>query len=159
MPFHRYDKPSWSYFITICTWRKTRVLGRFDDNGTLQLNPLGAMVRDAMLTMPQQRARVRLDAWVVMPNHIHLLITLPDTPPDPMCTSLDYSLGDVIGRWKAYTTLEYLRGIRMRRWEPFSDQPRLWQRNYYECIVRSPRSFERIRRYILNNPYPRRRRR
>ena len=60
------------------------------------------------------------------------------------------SLGDVIGACKSLTTVEYIRGVKTRNWPPFHG--RLWQRNYYEHVVRNDESLLKIRQYILDNP-------
>ncbi len=60
------------------------------------------------------------------------------------------SLGHVIGAYKSLTTVEYTRNVKARNWTPF--RRRLWQRNYYEHVVRSDESLNRLRRYILGNP-------
>ena len=59
-------------------------------------------------------------------------------------------MGDVIGAYKSLTTLEYTRGVRIQNWPAF--HRRLWQRNYYEHVVRNDESLLRIREYILYNP-------
>ena len=59
-------------------------------------------------------------------------------------------LGDVIGAYKSLTTVNYIRGVKARNWQPFPK--RLWQRNYYEHVVRSDESLLKIREYILYNP-------
>ena len=59
-------------------------------------------------------------------------------------------LGDVIGAYKSLTTVQYTRGVKNRNWPPFHG--RLWQRNYYEHVVRSDESLLKIREYILSNP-------
>ena len=64
-----------------------------------------------------------------------------DTPP---------ALGDVIGAYKSLTTVEYTRGVKTMKWTPF--HRRLWQRNYYEHIIRNDDSLNHIRQYIINNP-------
>jgi REP element-mobilizing transposase RayT len=56
----------------------------------------------------------------------------------------------VVSAFKSLTTVMYTRGVRQARWTPF--QRRLWQRNYYEHIIRDDESLERIRRYIADNP-------
>ncbi len=60
------------------------------------------------------------------------------------------TLGDVIGAFKSLTTVEYIRGVKQLGWAAF--RGRLWQRNYYEHIIRDERALERIRRYIADNP-------
>ena len=59
-------------------------------------------------------------------------------------------LGDVVGAYKSLATVEYVRGAEGLGWPPFPG--RLWQRNYYEHIVRNDESLRRIRRYVLDNP-------
>ena len=59
-------------------------------------------------------------------------------------------MGDVVGAFKSITTVLYTRGVKQSGWPPFVG--RLWQRNYYEHIIRDERELERIREYILNNP-------
>jgi putative transposase len=60
------------------------------------------------------------------------------------------TLGQIVGWFKTMTTNEYIRGVKQRGWPPFPGK--LWQRNYYEHIVRSSESLERIRGYIHANP-------
>ena len=60
------------------------------------------------------------------------------------------ALGNVVGAYKSLTTVEYVRGVKTLNWPPFHG--RLWQRNYYEHIVRDPESMGRIRQYIVDNP-------
>ncbi len=60
------------------------------------------------------------------------------------------ALGDVVGAWKSLTTVAYITGVKQAGWAPFPG--RLWQRNYYEHIVRDDEDLASIRRYILANP-------
>lgn len=60
------------------------------------------------------------------------------------------TLGDVVGAFKSLTTVEYTRGVKESGWPTF--RGRLWQRNYYEHVVRNEQSLARIRRYIHDNP-------
>jgi hypothetical protein len=59
-------------------------------------------------------------------------------------------LGNVIGWFKTMTTNQYIRGVKTLKWQPFNGK--LWQRNYYEHIIRNDNSYERISNYIINNP-------
>ena len=65
-------------------------------------------------------------------------------------TTNQSALGDVIGAYKSLTTVEYVRGVKMMKWAPFCG--RLWQRNYYEHIVRHDESLRDLQQYILDNP-------
>jgi REP-associated tyrosine transposase len=68
--------------------------------------------------------------------------------PTPACGSA--SLQKVIQWFKTMTTNEYIRGVKAGSWPSFNG--RLWQRNYYEHIIRDEDSLNRIRQYIVNNP-------
>ena len=65
-------------------------------------------------------------------------------------TKNQFALGDVIGAYKSLTTVEYVRGVKATKWEPFHE--RLWQRNYYEHVVRHDESLRDLQQYILDNP-------
>ncbi len=60
------------------------------------------------------------------------------------------SLSDVVHRFKSFTTATYRKYVEKFNWPPFPGK--LWQRNYYEHIVRNDNELNRIREYILNNP-------
>lgn len=61
-----------------------------------------------------------------------------------------YALGDVVGAFKSLTTVAYVRGVKAQRWPHFSGK--LWQRNYFEHVVRKDDSLDKIRQYIRDNP-------
>ena len=67
-----------------------------------------------------------------------------------VCPDTKISLGDVIGRFKCLTSRKYIAGIRKHGWPPFAG--RLWQRNYYEHIIRNDHDLSEIREYIFANP-------
>ena len=60
------------------------------------------------------------------------------------------TIGDIMNAFKSITTVEYIRGVKNSGWKPFDGK--LWQRNYYEHIIRNEKSYETISEYILNNP-------
>lgn len=60
------------------------------------------------------------------------------------------TVGDIIGAFLSIVTVEYIRGVKTMNWPPFDGK--LWQRNYYEIIIRNHTSFQRIGNYIKNNP-------
>ncbi len=111
-----------------------------------------------------------------MPNHVHGLIAIVDStvgaslvgaqpkgtdahrhvpPPSKRASTRDAPtpsppLGDIIGAFKSITTVQYTRGVVGAGWLRFNK--RLWQRNYYEHVLRGRRDLERIRRYVAKNP-------
>jgi len=59
------------------------------------------------------------------------------------------TIGDMMDAFKSITTVEYIRGVKNLDWLPFDGK--LWQRNYYEHIIRNEQSYQTISNYILNN--------
>lgn len=60
------------------------------------------------------------------------------------------TVGDMMDAFKSIVTVEYIRGVKNLGWQPFDGK--LWQRNYYEHIIRDEQSYQRIAQYIINNP-------
>jgi len=139
---HDYAAP-YAYFVTICVQGRRCLFGAVDSD-TILLSDAGAIVRSAWEALPQRFPTIALDAYVVMPNHLHGIVTLGETP------IAGVRLGDIVGAFKSLTTNAYSFGVRERGWVPF-DQ-RLWQRNYYEHIIRDEADLARIRDYIEANP-------
>lgn len=152
-----------AYFVTICVNQRECLLGEIIDNQIL-LNDIGMMVQQVWLELSEKYPGVGLDEFVIMPNHIHGIILLEDTnqkswqsegQPQDMgqpqgVAPTGLSLPDVVHRFKSYTTTKYRHGVRDFGWKPF--QGRLWQRNYYEHIIRNDQSLNAIRSYIEKNP-------
>lgn len=148
-----------AYFITLCTAGRECLFGEIVD-GDMHLNPAGRMVQNVWDELPMHYPGIEIDAGVVMPNHLHGITVInsvgatPRGHPDlgqargPAPTGL--SLPDVVHRFKTMTTKRYIDGVRQLGWLGFSG--RLWQRNYYEHIIRDEASLTRIREYITNNP-------
>jgi REP element-mobilizing transposase RayT len=130
-----------AYFVTICTQDKQCLFGVVVD-GDMRLVPGGMMVAGDWSEIPDHYPGVDIDEYVVMPNHLHGIILLTS---DPVLT-----LGDVIGRFKSLTTTNYISGVRENGWSSFAG--RLWQRNYYEHIIRNEHDLVEIREYIARNP-------
>jgi putative transposase len=92
-----------------------------------------------------------------MPNHFHGIVVITDTivgadlrvGPVPEGAHTGAPLPTVIQWFKTMTTNEYIRGVKTASWPSFNG--RLWQRNYYEHIIRNEESLNRIRQYILDN--------
>jgi putative transposase len=133
-----------AYFVTICTQDRECLLGQIS-NGEVTTTPAGDMVQTVWDALPQHYPGVDIDAFVVMPNHVHGIIVLTGQPAQAAL-----SLPDVVHRLKSLTTTHYRRGVLEQKWLPFAG--RLWHRNYYEHIVRNDDDLERIREYIVQNP-------
>ncbi len=132
--------------ITICIQEKACVLGRVTE-GALRLSPAGRMIRRCWMELPERFPHVRLGAVVIMPNHIHGVVRFLEAsdPTEPRAP-----LGDVIGALKSLSTRRYAEGVRQRGWPPFPG--RLWQRSFYEHILRDGDAIARAEHYIRMNP-------
>ena len=130
-----------AYFITICTYKKEWLFGNVI-NGEMVLNEYGQIVAQHWQKLPTHHPRLRLDEWVVMPNHLHGILILTDN-----VNSLKryHSISEIVRGFKTFST----RSINNIRCTPGSD---LWQRNYYEHIIRNDSSLQNIRQYIIANP-------
>jgi len=152
-----YTQPG-SCFVTLVTQHRTCLFGDII-NGESQLNDAGRLVQSVWIGLPVHYPGVVTDAFVVMPNHFHGIIILLGTRPracpednrgQPQGVAPTMSLPDVVHRFKTLTTKRYADGVKQCGWTPFAG--RLWQRNYYEHIIRDEESLDRIRQYIADNP-------
>ncbi len=134
-----------AYFVTICIQQRQPLLGKIEDS-LLIPTPAGEMVQTVWDEMPLYYPNIELDAFIVMPNHVHGIIVLKSDQGQSCMT-----LGDAVHRFKSFTTAKYRQGVYQKRWQPFTG--RLWQRNYYEHIIRKEGAYHRIRQYIANNPF------
>ncbi len=146
----RYDgydyRSAGAYFATICIQHRLPFLGDIQ-HGKICLSPAGTMVTNQWYDLPNRFPAIALDAFQVMPNHVHLLLWLQ---PRNVEIAEAPSLGSVMGAFKSITTVHYVCGVRSAGWTPFPK--RLWQRNYWERIIRDDSELQRIRAYIETNP-------
>lgn len=133
------------YYVTIVAQDRECQFGTVVD-GVMEPNDAGRMVATIWNELPAFYPGVGVDAFVVMPNHLHGIIVL--TAPSPVGAGM--SLADVVHRFKTMTTKRYVDGVKTAGWPAF--RGRLWQRNYYEHIIRDDPSLDRIRRYVGENP-------
>ncbi|HTZ98790.1 MAG TPA: transposase [Candidatus Aquilonibacter sp.] len=150
-----YSQPA-NYFVTICTHGHRQILG-YVSGSEMRLNSAGAAVRGAWFDLPKRFPSIVLPEFVAMPNHVHAIIglTRPIPPRNAGAASsapttekqgLRYpSLANVVRTFKSVSAIEVNR-ILGRSGEP------VWQRNYYEHIIRNAKEFQRICKYILENP-------
>jgi putative transposase len=131
------------YYITICVQDKQCLFGTIEIDRML-LNDPGNMVLEQWLKLPLRFPSVILDKFVIMPDHFHgIIYTTDNTLSKP-------TLGEIVGSFKSIVTCKYIDGVNNKNWIPFNK--RLWQRNYYERIVRNDLELQNIQQYIENNP-------
>lgn len=155
------------YFITICCQDRICRFGRVE-NGKMILNEYGIIARDEWLKTPEIRQNIALGAYVIMPNHIHGIIHLSgrgelhspnmtNTPNTSESHSPEMHRGEFNSplRSPSQTVGAIVRGYKSsvtKQLGTLGFTEKLWQRNYYEHIIRNEQSYQTISDYIINNP-------
>ncbi len=142
-----------AYFVTVCTKNRECLLGEIE-NGEMRLNDAGRIVMEEWIKTAEIRSGIELDACVVMPNHVHGIVVIthgrdtlhrrgdrPVAPTGPQ----PGSVGAIMAGFKSAVT-KRINEMRQMPGEP------LWQRNYYEHVIRNEDELNRIRQYINDNP-------
>lgn len=163
------------YFITICVQNREHIFGEVVD-GEMILNEFGQIANDEWVKLSDRFPNFELDVFQIMPNHMHGIIFLNDklvgagfTPaPNNGNTQNNVnaqnnwqrndnirsteriapSVSDIVGAYKSLVTNDCLKIFKSKN----KTMGKLWQRNYYENIIRNQLSYERISDYIRNNP-------
>jgi len=130
-----------------------------------ELTPIGEIVDRNWRTLPERFPVISLDEYVIMPNHLHGIVfinesdkpefrdggkrvgarptpTAPISPPTP-------TLGMIVGAFKSKSVKDVLAHIEENRLDMIG---KIWQRNYFERVIRNERDLDNIRTYIKNNP-------
>ena len=144
-----------AYFVTICMNRRVCLLGDVV-NGKMVLNDTGKLVDRWWVNLSGRFSNIELDQYVVMPNHFHGIISIvgadqcvcPKNPKEGEHTGSP--LHRIIQWFKTMSTNEYIHAVKQMGWTAFDKK--LWQRNYYEHIIRNENEMFRIREYVQNNP-------
>jgi REP element-mobilizing transposase RayT len=167
-----YSQPG-AYFITLVTKSRVTLFGEIIE-GQMVLNRYGEIAHGTWIDLPRHYPHVVLDAFVIMPNHIHAIIVLRDndvgrggsiqlfnstpikTTSDrfrthageetrPYYNATSHGLPEIVRAFKSFSAR---RINKMRR----STGLTVWQRNYYERIIRNQAELDSIRLYIMDNP-------
>ena len=135
--------PGWDYrwagmyFVTICTERRDRCLGEVT-GGEVSRSPYGEVVAREWQRIPGRYPRVRLDTWIVMPDHLHGILILEPAPEETAA-----SLGIIMGTFKSKAT----KSIRAMGYRSFD-----WQDRFHDHILKNVQELEQARTYIRENP-------
>ena len=154
-----YSQPG-AYFVTVCVHQRQCLFGNVVD-GQIQLNQYGAIIAEEWQRSSVIRQEIELDAWVVMPNHFHGIVII---------NSVGANHGNCVGangrsplhdyarpRMKPKSLSSLMAGfksIATKKINILRDAhgTKLWQRNYYEHIIRNQDGMDKIRQCIINNP-------
>jgi len=145
-----YSQPG-AYFVTVCSWNKECILGDIV-NGEMHLNEYGQVVSDEWHRSAEIRKEIELDTFVIMPNHLHGIVFINSVAPfnvgangrSPLQMT-PKSISSFVAGFKSSVTKQ-INQFRNTLGKP------VWQRNYYEHIIRDEKELNKIREYIVNNP-------
>jgi len=144
-----YSQPG-AYFITICTHNREYLFGDVV-NGKMTLNECGKLIEFTWYDLPNHNPHIALDTFTIMPNHIHGIVNIYDviivgagSEPAPT-TTIRRGLPEIVRQFKTFSS-KRINQINQTPGAP------MWQRNYYEHIIRNEDELNRVREYILNNP-------
>jgi REP-associated tyrosine transposase len=144
-----------AYFVTICTQNRECLLGEIT-NGVMASNSFGAIVQACWDDLPNHYPNMELDAFVIMPNHVHGIVKLTDVvgaglvgaglrPAPTENAAKRHGLPEIVRAFKSFSAR------RINELREMSGTV-VWQRNYYEHVIRNDDELNRARRYILDNP-------
>jgi len=146
-----YSQPG-AYFITICTHNNEPIFGHVIDRN-VHLNEFGKVVEKEWLKTFDMRKILKLDIYVIMPNHFHGIIIISDGTGTPQHAPTNEQFGKPVSnsipgiiRLFKSTVAKQINQIRQ------TPGMELWQRNYYEHIIRNENELDQVREYIINNP-------
>ncbi len=141
-------------------------------DGKMCLNDKGKMIKKEWNNLSQSFSNIEIDEYIVMPNHFHGILIINSNPVGarlrrvvahnvitcdiskragtrPAPTEIK-TIGNIIGAFKSITTHKYINGVKNHNWQPFNQK--LWQRNFYEHIIRNEKDLNEICEYIQSNP-------
>lgn len=128
-----------AYFITICTKDRKQILSKIVGDGFPVPNLLGRIAEEMIEQVMIRYPSVSVDKYVIMPDHIHLLLRIEGTGnPSP-------TLGNVIGWYKYQTTKRINQTDATQGLQVF-------QRSYYDHVIRNQQDYDSVWEYIENNP-------
>ena len=131
-----------AYFVTICTQDRKKILSKIVGDGVPVPKACGIIAQEIIKQIPEKYTSVTVDKYVIMPDHIHILMkfdcNLGTGNPSP-------TLGNVIG-WYKYQVTKQINA------ELNTDCGKIFQRSYYDHVIRNQRDYDEIWQYIENNP-------
>jgi REP element-mobilizing transposase RayT len=140
-----------AYFITVCAFEKRKLFGRISvgaihESPAVSLSPVGNIVMSVIQEIPLRYPSVTLDKYIVMPNHIHMLITIHERAirESPLQEEKRSLISQIVG----YLKMNATKQIRIQNTKIYN----VWQRGFYDRIIRNEKDYLEIWRYIDENP-------
>ncbi|MCU0406410.1 MAG: transposase [Ignavibacteriaceae bacterium] len=126
------------YFITICMKNRKEFFSKIE-NSIIVLSKFGKIIDEVLINIPSYY-NVEIDCYIIMPDHIHLIIIL-----DKDESKKNYSLSDVMGKFKSFSCKKIRKVLE-------DDEKFEWQKSFYDRIIRNEKELYQIRKYIKENP-------
>ncbi|MFA5129825.1 MAG: transposase [Patescibacteria group bacterium] len=161
LPTYTYSEEGW-YFVTLCVKNRRPIFGRIE-NEKMILSREGYLAKQEWVNTFHVRKNLRKDSFIIMPDHIHIIIHSVENgdpaeqgdPPDRPYDTVEYEIGRarrmisgsisaIIGQYKSLVT--------KRIWRMSNDRTPIWQRSFYDHIIRTENDLENLREYIQLNP-------
>ena len=144
------------YCVTICSKDRKNIFGKYKNivgtglapvryKNNTKLSEIGKIIDKHWIDIPNQYDNIELDEYIIMPNHIHGILIIDKregASPSP-------TISNIIGSFKSKCSLEYLNYITQNN---LNTSGQIWQRSFYDHVIRNERSLDAVREYISNNP-------
>jgi len=147
------------YFITICAKNRDDIFGQFVGAplacalNNIKLSILGQLIREQWFCLAKEYNNVELDEFVIMPNHIHGILIINNMRAvnniRAEASAAPTTIPQIIRSFKSKSTMKYLKYINDNN---LDISAKIWQRSFYDHIIRNEHSLNAIRKYISHNP-------
>lgn len=137
-----------AYFVTICTEKRMYLFQNVGAAPCGRPQQAYRLAQRWLEKIPEKYPTISLDKYVIMPNHLHLILFFSEE--QTAGGHMGPPLQEVMDWYKTMTTNEYIRGVKAGIFPPF--QKKIWQRGYYEHIIRNEQDYLNIWTYIDQNP-------
>jgi len=145
-----YNSPG-KYFITFCTHEKrpllSQIVGAIHESPESILTHAGMITEKALSTLPNHLP-ARIDSYVIMPNHVHLILTISDTPEQRAIRESPLRKRSALSKTVGYIKMNITKQIHSQ-----SGPGPIWQRGYYDHVIRDEKDYLRIVTYMEQNPF------
>ena len=158
------------YFVTVCVQNRENLFGEIN-NGQMILNEIGKNIEKIFFDYFKNKY-FKMDEYILMQDHFHIIIMIDNKYDDVgagllpalnennervnnennerattrVAPTTNKTLGKIIGELKSIITNEYIKNVKIKNWPRFDK--RLWQRDYYERIIRNEKEYLKIKEYI-----------
>ena len=144
-----YSTPG-AYFVTVCTHNRkctlSRVVGAIHESPEIQLTEYGKIV-DRLINTISRQSLATIDRYVIMPNHIHLVIMITDSDELRAIRESPLRGRSIISKTIGYIKMNASKEIHNRYGNEM-----VWQRGFHDHIIRDRNDYEKISKYIYENP-------